>query len=115
MFEKGTSLQQLWSQWPQGMLQFHVERKEITNLGLPQGPRYHCEVCCGTLLKDGPFAVVLVKENADLRSLIDIDHHELITDEDFLLFIKEVACIVLHLEWTGCTITAFFKGTSKHL
>jgi serine/threonine protein kinase len=72
VFKKGTWLRQLKSQWPQGMLQHKVEELENWESPTPKRIRmYICNVYLGTLLWDGRFAFVMVKESIDLRSLID--------------------------------------------
>ena len=71
VFKKGTFLRHLKSQLPQGLLQFcAAERKNWRSPTPKVFPRYQCEVYCGTLLEDGRFAFLMVKEHFDLRSLI---------------------------------------------
>ncbi|KAG0588634.1 hypothetical protein KC19_2G257800 [Ceratodon purpureus] len=72
VFKKGTRLRHLQSQWPHGMLQFTVE--QVANVMSPTPkvfPRFFCVIDCGTLLQDGRFAFLMVKEHLDLRRLID--------------------------------------------
>ncbi|KAG0586370.1 hypothetical protein KC19_2G085400 [Ceratodon purpureus] len=72
VFNKGTKLRRLQSQWPQGLLQFHAERMERSKLGTPAlGVRYFCDVYYGTLLTDGRFAFLMRRERQDLRSMLD--------------------------------------------
>jgi len=42
VFKKGTFLQHLQLQWPQGMLRFHANRMNRLELGLSSGVRLHC-------------------------------------------------------------------------
>lgn len=53
------------------MLQFHAEKCKRLEHGVPQNLRHISEVFCGTLLGDGQFAFVMVKEHEDLRHYID--------------------------------------------
>ena len=72
VFKKGTFLRHLQSQWPQGMLQFHAEKFETRDSGTVKfGPRYFCDVVRATLLRDGKFAFLMVREKGDLWSVID--------------------------------------------
>ncbi|KAG0588648.1 hypothetical protein KC19_2G259200 [Ceratodon purpureus] len=72
VFKKGTRLRHLQSQWPHGMLKFQEE--EATNWRSPTPKthlRFYCDVQCGTMLDDGRFAFLMMKEHVDLRRLID--------------------------------------------
>jgi serine/threonine protein kinase len=72
VFKKGTFLRHLQYQWPQGMLQFYAEKFETRDSGTVKfGPRYICDVVRATLLRDGQFAFLMVREKGDLRSVID--------------------------------------------
>lgn len=71
VFKKECHLQQLQAQWPQGMLQQSVKTIDRSKLGLQQPLRFTCDVHSATLLKDGRFAFVMVREEKDLRSMID--------------------------------------------
>ncbi|KAG0598894.1 hypothetical protein M758_12G109700 [Ceratodon purpureus] len=71
VFKKGTLVQHLQQQWPQGLLQLKTKINEYTKLGIPQGIRHHSDVYCATLLEDGRFAFLMVKEDEDLRTHID--------------------------------------------
>jgi serine/threonine protein kinase len=48
-----------------------AEEYEQYQLGKPVPKRYYCDVVYGTLLKDGRSAFMMVKEEEDLRSVID--------------------------------------------
>ncbi|KAG0598899.1 hypothetical protein M758_12G110200 [Ceratodon purpureus] len=71
VFKKGTLVQHLQQQWPQGLLQLKTKIYENTKLGIPQRDRFHSDVYCATLLEDGRFAFLMIKEDEDLRTLID--------------------------------------------
>ena len=72
VFKKGTFLRHLKSQLPQGFLQFFAADRKNWRSPTPKVlPRYYCEVYPGTLLEDGRFAFLMVKEHFDLRSLIE--------------------------------------------
>ncbi|KAG0554771.1 hypothetical protein KC19_12G117400 [Ceratodon purpureus] len=71
VFKKGTLVQHLQQQWPNGLFKMHAETVERTKLGKPLGVRHYCQVSCATLLGDGRFAFVMIKEDEDLRTLID--------------------------------------------
>ncbi|KAG0554775.1 hypothetical protein KC19_12G117800 [Ceratodon purpureus] len=71
VFKKGTLVQHLQQQWPNGLFKMEAERVERTMLGKPLRGRHYCQVYCATLLEDGRFAFVMVKEDEDLRTLID--------------------------------------------
>jgi hypothetical protein len=63
VFKKGTLLRHLQSQWPEGYLKWWVNKSE--------GYRHNCDIMYGTLLKDGRFGFLMVKEDKDLRTVID--------------------------------------------
>ncbi|KAG0587645.1 hypothetical protein KC19_2G180100 [Ceratodon purpureus] len=71
VFKKGTLVRDLQQQWPKGLLQFRRKDWESFELGKPLGYRHHSQVQCATLLEDGRFAFLMVKEDEDLRTLID--------------------------------------------
>jgi hypothetical protein len=71
VFKKGTLLRHLQSQWPEGYLQWCAKNLESTQLGFPAEDRHYCDVTYGTLLEDGRFGFLMVKEDEDLRSVID--------------------------------------------
>jgi hypothetical protein len=71
VFKKGTLLRYLQSQWPEGYLQWWAERLERLELGKSGVARHYCAVMYGTLLKDGRFGFLMVKEDEDLRRVID--------------------------------------------
>ncbi|KAG0554618.1 hypothetical protein KC19_12G105400 [Ceratodon purpureus] len=71
VFKKGTLVRHLQQQWPEGLFQYTTKDFENTKLGKPPQVRYHSEVHCATLLEDGRFAFLMVKEDEDLRTLID--------------------------------------------
>ncbi|KAG0598886.1 hypothetical protein M758_12G109000 [Ceratodon purpureus] len=71
VFKKGTLVRHLQQQWPKGLLKYRTEDFENTKLGKPLGNRHHSDVYCATLLEDGRFAFLMVKEDEDLRTLID--------------------------------------------
>ncbi|KAG0599020.1 hypothetical protein M758_12G120800 [Ceratodon purpureus] len=71
VFRKGTLVQHLQQQWPNGLFKMNADIIERTKLGKPLGGRHYCAVQCATLLEDGRFAFVMVKEDEDLRTLID--------------------------------------------
>jgi hypothetical protein len=71
VFKKGTLLRCLQLQWPEGYLKVRVERLACARLGKPVLHRYNCELLYGTLLEDGRFGFLMVKEDKDLRNLID--------------------------------------------
>ena len=72
VFKKGTFLHDLKSQLSQGLLQFHAAEMKNWRSPTPKVlPRYQCTVFRGTLLEDGRFAFLMVKEHFDLRSLIE--------------------------------------------
>lgn len=49
VFKEGTFLRRLQSQWPQGLLQFDVEKAELPKLNIPlPSRRYICDLVCGT-------------------------------------------------------------------
>ncbi|KAG0599017.1 hypothetical protein M758_12G120500 [Ceratodon purpureus] len=72
VFKKGTLVQHLQQQWPNGLFKIKADVVERTRLGKPQKARHFCEVFCATLLEDGRFAFVMVEEDQDLRTLIDL-------------------------------------------
>jgi len=53
------------------MLQFHADMMIRVRRGLHQPLRFQSEVFCATLLEDGRFAFAMVKEQEDLRSMIN--------------------------------------------
>ncbi|KAG0598874.1 hypothetical protein M758_12G107700 [Ceratodon purpureus] len=71
VFKKGTLVRHLQQQWPKGLLQYTTKDHENFKLGKPLGDRLHSDVSCATLLEDGRFAFLMVKEDEDLRTLID--------------------------------------------
>jgi serine/threonine protein kinase len=71
VFKKGTLLRHLQSQWPQGYLEWWAKNLECQKLGIPGERRHQCCVAYGTLLEDGRFGFLMVKEDEDLRSVID--------------------------------------------
>ncbi|KAG0625437.1 hypothetical protein M758_2G055200 [Ceratodon purpureus] len=99
VFKKGTSLRQLREQWPHGYLQYRGERYSTPNN--PKSIRYHCAVECGVLLEDGRFAFLMIRENGDLRCLIErmlkFGHEEgpFIRDDNELLMYK----LAKGMEW----------------
>lgn len=114
-------MRHLQSQWSQGMLQNHVEQVENAELGqnhieqvenaelrLPQLFRFHCDISCGTLLKDGRFAFVMVKEQEDLHNVIDC--RMLTTPKDYGPFWKWMVELIMYkvahgMEWLhNCNI-----------
>ena len=71
VFKKGTLLRHLKSQLPHGLLQAHAAHRKNSRSLIPKAlPQYCCIVWCGTLLEDGRFAILMVKEHFDLCSLI---------------------------------------------
>jgi serine/threonine protein kinase len=89
VFKKGTFLKHLKSQLPQGLLKVHSEdQKNIMSPTYKLGPRYCSRVHCGTLLRDGRFAFLMVKDDLDLRHLIE-HNMKLRTSEDLGPFSKE--------------------------
>ena len=74
VFKKGTFLRHLKSQLPQGLLQFYAADRKNWRSPKPKVlPRYYSEVYPGTLLEDGRFAFLMVKEHFDLHSLIECE------------------------------------------
>jgi serine/threonine protein kinase len=74
VFREELSLQDLKLQFPEGMLEFHADRRARTRTGPSptwEKPRYICDVLCATLLISGRFALVMQREHEDLRTLID--------------------------------------------
>ncbi|KAG0554633.1 hypothetical protein KC19_12G106900 [Ceratodon purpureus] len=71
VFKKGTLVRHLQQQWPKGLLQYTTKHYENHQLGKPLGDRHYSDVQCATLLEDGRFAFLMVKEDEDLRTLID--------------------------------------------
>ncbi|KAG0554602.1 hypothetical protein KC19_12G104000 [Ceratodon purpureus] len=71
VFKKGTFVRHLQQQWPESLLQLQIKSFENDELGKPQFYRHYSEVYCATLLEDGRFAFLMVKEDEDLRTLID--------------------------------------------
>ncbi|KAG0554773.1 hypothetical protein KC19_12G117600 [Ceratodon purpureus] len=71
VFRKGTLMQHLQQQWPNGLFKMSAHIIEHTRLGKPLRDRHYCNVHCATLLEDGRFAFVMVKEEEDLRTVID--------------------------------------------
>ncbi|KAG0554605.1 hypothetical protein KC19_12G104400 [Ceratodon purpureus] len=71
VFKKGTLVQHLQQQWPKGLFQYKTKDFENTKLGKPLDDRHFSDVHCATLLEDGRFAFLMVKEDEDLRTLID--------------------------------------------
>ncbi|KAG0603194.1 hypothetical protein M758_10G073700 [Ceratodon purpureus] len=104
VFKKGTFLRDLKSQLPHGLLQDHVESIENYESPTPKlMPRYFCKVLRGILLKNGQFAFLMVKEDLDLRSLIE-RNMELRSDGDCGPFSKEDGEIIMYrialgVEW----------------
>jgi hypothetical protein len=94
VFKKITLSRQLQSQWPHGYLQFYVENVERSRLGKLGVMRYFCNVFCGTLLKDGRFAFLMLREEEDLRSLID-GIMELKINQDCRPFANEDAKVII--------------------
>ena len=70
VFKKGSFLRHLQKRWPNGFLDFYGKQRDLNSLGKAH-LRFHGLVVCGTLLTDGRFAFLMVKEHEDLRSLID--------------------------------------------
>ena len=102
VFKKGTLLRELQKQWPHGYLHWWTQELERQELGKPLGYRYSCAVLHGTLLRDGRFAFVMVREQQDLRSLIDshvLEHgygHGPFQEEDAEWYMY---CIALGMDW----------------
>jgi hypothetical protein len=71
VFKKGTLLRHLQSQWPLGYLEWWAKDAKQIALRQPSPFRFHCDVLYGTLLKDGRFAFLMVKEQEDLCNVID--------------------------------------------
>jgi len=71
VFQKGNFLRDLQKQWPLGMFQQYIEIAECLKRRQFDPRRYTSGMHCGTLLPDGRFVFLLVKENEDLRTLID--------------------------------------------
>ena len=70
VFKKGTLLRDLQKQWPHGYLHWWAQDLECSDRGEP--PLNFCgEVLFGTLLRDGRFGFLMIREEKDLRSLID--------------------------------------------
>ena len=66
VFKKGTLLRDLQKQWPHGFLHWWAQDLECQERGKPLRYRYYCSVKYGTLLRDGRFAFVMVREHKDL-------------------------------------------------
>ena len=104
VFKKGTFLRDLKSQLPHRLLQHHVEEMESSESSTPKVfPRYQYKVHRGILLKNGQFAFLMVKEDFDLRSLIERNMH-LRSDGDCGLFSKEECELIMYrialgVEW----------------
>lgn len=77
------------------MLQDHLERKERSKRGMHLGPRYTCDVHIATLLQDGRFAILMLKEHEDLRG--HIDHCMLTTPKDCGPYLKELTDEIMYL------------------
>ena len=71
VFKKGTLLRDLQKQWPHGYLHWWAQDLERLKRGEPPPDNFNSQVACGTLLRDGRFGFLMVKEEKDLRSLID--------------------------------------------
>ena len=71
VFKEGTLLRDLQLQWPEGLFRYRGQILNNTELGLDLGDKCICDVLHATLLEDGRFAFLMVKEDGDLRGLID--------------------------------------------
>ena len=81
VFKRGTSLREWQACWNLGLLQYFAERinrgKTGTTLATSvmylewEKPRYISNILCGTVLGDGRIALLMEREQVDLRSLID--------------------------------------------
>ncbi|KAG0615550.1 hypothetical protein M758_5G050000 [Ceratodon purpureus] len=82
VFKKGTSLRDLLSQMPHGMLESFKERAMSAQTGnIYEWKLWNTSnIICGTLLEDGRFAYLMERESIDLRSLID--QRAMMTSED---------------------------------
>ena len=104
VFKKGTFLKQLKSQLPKGLLKVHNEGMELKKSPTYKpGPRYVSQVHRGILLRDGRFAFLMVKDDLDLRNLIE-HNMKLRTSEDLGPFSKEdvesmMYSIALGIDW----------------
>ena len=71
VFKKGTLLRDLQKQWPHGYLHWWAQDRERFKRGEPPRRNFKGQVLYGTLLRDGRFGFVMVREEKDLQSLID--------------------------------------------
>ncbi|KAG0598757.1 hypothetical protein M758_12G098600 [Ceratodon purpureus] len=71
VFKKGSLVRHLQQQWPHGLLQIKLKNLKRFKIGKTLENRHYCDVFCATLLEDGRFAFLMVREDEDLRTLID--------------------------------------------
>lgn len=120
VFKKGTFLRHLQQQWPYGMLQFDAERLQLGLLGKPPPLMNTCDIICGTLLEDGRFAFLMVREHVDLRSLIDRNKWRV--GEDCGPVSRDLADVIMYdvamgMDWLHMrnTVHRDLKASNVHL
>jgi serine/threonine protein kinase len=102
VYKRGYALRKWFRQCPEAMLGFQGERLERMELAKNLGATFEwekpinvCDVVCGTLLKDGRFALLMKREQGDLRELIDFNMR-LRSGYDCGPFSKAVAEEIMH-------------------